>query len=184
MIHLHFAAPAAKFLIKIHADVFFLFRLSRICYYTNIELAMRFPEEFLSLIQDGMDQRKTDMPAEEARSKQTECNPRVKTHVTGVMANGIGNFLYLDTKQFGKGADLTLTVMVLTLKRLMQYYTEKKMAWPHTLFYQLDNACSENKNRFFFRFCGLLVYWGIFEEVCLLLLFLKLPRQLTNIAKN
>jgi len=36
---------------------------------------------------------------------------------------------------------------------------------PPTMTLQLDNACGDNKNRFVFAFCSLLVHRGVFREI-------------------
>ena len=37
--------------------------------------------------------------------------------------------------------------------------------FPPTLYLQLDNTCKENKNRFLFGYCAMLVRLGLFEKV-------------------
>lgn len=141
------------------------FRLQRNKYYKHIFKASQEPQKYMSLIIDGMDQKKTDLPSPRYKSKATDGNQRINTHVTGVLANGIGALLFYDTKEFGKGPNSVMTILVETFRRLLQHYKDKKLSWPKVLYLQMDNAASENKNKFVLRFCALLVHFGLFEKV-------------------
>lgn len=148
------------------------FREQRNKYHHHIGKACVNPSKCLSIIMDGMDQAKTDLPQPVKKSKATTSNPWLKTHVTGVMVNGHGNFLFMDTKEFGKCVNLTITVLLSTLKFIMKkVYAQDRRSWPDVLYLQMDNAASENKNKYMLRFCALLVHWGLFKKVFVLIHF-------------
>lgn len=123
-----------------------------------------------------MDQTKTEIPQPLYQSKATVGKPRLPTHVVGVLANGHGAMLYWELKQFGKGPDLAITTLSKALGVLMDKYGRDKCRWPEVLYLQMDNAASENKNQWIFRYCGMLVHFGLFKKVSSIL-FLNFARR-------
>lgn len=119
----------------------------------------------MSLIIDGMDQKKTNIPAPLFGSKSTDGLKHLQTHVVGVLANGHGAMLFWEMKQFGKGPDLAISNICRALHVMTDKYSNDKSRWPDVLYLQMDNAASENKNHWIFRLAGLLVHFGIFKKV-------------------
>lgn len=133
------------------------------------EASCLYPKRFLTIIIDGMDQKKTNIPilyTKARNSKQISNLQQVRTHLLGVLAHrdsetsgmrkvGFGHF---DLMQYPHDANLNLTVLLETL-------CEFKDALGTELHLQTDSA-SDNKNKTVLGFLGLLVHLGIFEETC------------------
>lgn len=131
------------------------------------EATCLYPKRFLTIIIDGMDQKKTNIPilyTKARNSKQISNLQQVRTHLLGVLVHrdsetsgmrkvGFGHF---DLMQYPHDANLNLTVLLETL-------CEFKDALGTELHLQTDSA-SNNKNKTVLGFLGLLVHLGIFEE--------------------
>ncbi len=78
------------------------------------------------------------------------------------VATGKVPFVFADFKQFPYDPNLTMNVLLQTL-----LLNRRRMG--RTLFLQLDNCFRENKNRHVICFIALLVEYGVFEEVILIL---------------
>ena len=74
--------------------------------------------------------------------------------------------MLVDIMQYPHDPNLTCNVLAISLT---QKYPEGKM--PPKLYVQMDNCGRENKNRFFFAFCGLMIAKGLvkFLEVAFLM---------------
>ena len=71
------------------------FSLERRKYYKHITKARRDPTKYLSLIIDGMDQSKTEIPHTVYRSTLTSSLWKLRTQLVGVIAHGRGIFWFL-----------------------------------------------------------------------------------------
>ena len=106
----------------------------------------------------GMDQSKTFLPHFRDKSKDVANMWKLKMHVTGSIVHGRGVYGFFDMGQWPHASNLTITV----LENILYMYRNEI---PPTLYLQLDNCGRENKNRFVFSFCSLLVELGIFDKV-------------------
>ena len=135
-----------------------LYRREREKYDKHIKKAKRHPDQYLSVIIDGMDQKVTSLPHFIQESKTTNGAWKLLTHVTGAIVHGRGHHAFLDLNEVPHDANITLTV----LTTLLQRYSHRL---PPVLYLQMDNCARDNKNRFLFAFLSLLVELGIFRKV-------------------
>lgn len=155
---LHWILPTLLWIIFF---LFFVFcREERQRYYTNRQLAIEDCKEYLSVIIDGMDQNKTNVPHLVRVPKSCQNLWSLMTHLTGCLVHGSGNYGYFDFLQWSHDCNLTLTTLLLTLVELSQ-----KGPLPHKMLLQMDNCVRENKNKFVMAFMALLVEKQIFIEV-------------------
>ena len=139
----------------------FLFcRQERKRYYSNRQAAIESPSEYLSIIIDGMDQNKTNLPHLIRIPKSCQNLWCLHTHLTGCLVHGFGTFGYFDFLQWSHDTNLTLTCLLLTLAKLCE---EKPL--PMKLLLQMDNCVRENKNKYVMAFLAYLVQMKIFVEV-------------------
>lgn len=132
-------------------------------YHLHREKSRSQPDKYLTIIIDGMDQSKTNIPALIPESKSTSSLTRLRTHLTGAIVHTQsphGKLLYAfyDMMQWPHDSNLTLEVLSSILVSLRDRL-------PPTLYLQLDNCGRENKNKFFLGFCALLVAKGVFKKV-------------------
>ena len=69
-------------------------RLERRKYYKHCRKARQEPDKHMSIILDGMDQAKTNLPHFQQKTKQTSGSWKLKTHVTGAIVHGQGVYGY------------------------------------------------------------------------------------------
>ena len=135
------------------------FRQERARYYLNREKARQEPQKYLSIIIDGMDQNKTDLP-HFTRKNKSACNMWVlRTHVTGAIVHGKRSFAFIDVHLWPHDSNLTINILLQLLLQLKEL--------PPVLYLQLDNCYRENKNQFLFGFLALLVHHKLFIEVAI-----------------
>jgi len=138
-------------------------------YYKHRDKAKRNPNEYLSLIMDGMDQAKLKVPNYVTTTKDNSAQVDVK--LSGVKAHGLGEYFYFSTNEFKTGANLNIECLHRTLIDLRRTYDEEIAkpdstfkTFPHTLYLQVDGG-SENKNRYLKAYCDRLVAFGLFKKV-------------------
>lgn len=136
------------------------YREQRQRYYTNRLAGIDKPRETLSLIIDGMDQNKTNIPHFVRLTKSAQNLWTLRTHLSGVLVHGKGNYGFFDFLQWPHDCNLTITCLLLTLLEI----TNKSTLPPH-LYLQMDNCVRENKNKYVMAFLSLLVEIGMFSEV-------------------
>ena len=112
----------------------------------------------MSIILDGMDQSKTFLPRFVQQAKQVSNMWKLKTHVTGAIVHGHGVYGYFDSCQWPHASNMTIHVLV----NILYMYRDNL---PDTLYLQMDNCGRENKNRFVFAFCALLVELKVFRKI-------------------
>lgn len=124
----------------------------------------------LSVIIDGADQAKFALPRFPTQTKR-EGGHGMKQKVTGVLFHG--SVLRQDLLCFFTAADNIpsgANQTIDALSRALFVLLEKREAHgihgiPEQLHIQLDNTSKDNKNRFFFAFCDLMVHVGLFCRV-------------------
>jgi hypothetical protein len=89
-------------------------REERDIYYKKRELARSSGDSYLSLIVDGADQSAYQLPWFWQRTKATSQAARLKLHLTGVIAHGIGAFVYTTTEKWAADSSLTIEVPIPT----------------------------------------------------------------------
>ncbi|WAR30311.1 hypothetical protein MAR_032853, partial [Mya arenaria] len=122
------------------------------------------PTKYMSIIIDGMDQSKTNLPHFTGRlPKSLSAADLLKTHITGAICHGHGGmYSFLDINQFLHDPNLTIDIILRVLEKTA---TANDNRLPPTLFLQADNCVRENKNQYVLGFCELLVKERIFNEV-------------------
>ena len=66
----------------------------------------------LSVIVDGMDQSKTDIPHIMSNPKALAGHRTLETHVTGIRAHGQLTMMVIDCQQFKHDSNLTLEILL------------------------------------------------------------------------
>ena len=130
-------------------------RQERKYYYQNQEKARAEPEKYMTIIIDGMDQTKTNIPLLLQETKSTQNLYRLQTHHTGSIVqchtrspHGKHHYAFFDLMQWSHDSNLVLQVLGHVLN-------DFKESLPQILYLQLDNTSRENKNRFIFGFCAM-----------------------------
>ena len=138
--------------------LFYNFSSERRKYYKHSEKARRNPTKYLSIIIDGMDQSKTDLPHFSRKAKAVTGMTLLKTHLTGVIVHGLDILGYWDIRQWPHASNLTINI-------LLEVLTSMKDKLPPVWYLQMDNCGRENKNRFVLAMCCYLVELGIFQKI-------------------
>lgn len=136
-------------------------RQQRDKYYKHRRKAMS-PEgrkRYLSMIIDGMDQKKTYVPVMGSRIKDE--SPLVQ-RLIGVKVHGHRSYVFIVDDNTPGGANLIADIVRRVLNDLN---TRGELPYQNpTLYLQVDN-CSENKNKVVFGFLTHLVRLGIFQKI-------------------
>ncbi len=136
-------------------------------YLKNRRLAVLYPEKYMSIAIDAMDQSKTSVPNIRNSSKKYSEVNQMTVSLMGVIIHGHmpGAVIFPVTPQFPKDGSLVMQVLLNTLKMVREQSGTSK--WPRTLFLQLDNAPNQNKCRAIFGVLSALVQIGLFDRVCI-----------------
>ena len=140
-------------------------RTERKKYHRHREKSRANPEKFMTIIIDGMDQAKTNLPNTKMIAKSTSALWRLRTHVTGVLVHtkapcGKLAFSFVDLLQWPHDSNLTISLLL----DVLIYYKEHYLL-PKTLYVQMDNTSRENKNKFVLGFFAILVELRVFQKV-------------------
>ena len=81
----------------------------------------KYQDKYLSLIIDGMDQDKTDIPHIISNPKAMAGSYTLETHVTGVRAHRHCTLMVIDCGQFPHDSNLTIEAMLQLLHHLKVY---------------------------------------------------------------
>ena len=138
------------------------FSTERRKYYKHIFKAKKYPEKYMSLIIDGMDQKTTSLPKPKLLSKLTSNAWRLACHVVAVIVHGRGNHVYVDVGEIPQDSNTTCNILVNTLLK----YADQL---PPVLYVQMDNTVRENKNQFVFGLFCALIELNVFQKVCVFL---------------
>ncbi|XP_071500356.1 uncharacterized protein [Diadema antillarum] len=133
-------------------------KTERLKYYKHAQKARKYPEKYISIIIDGMDQKSTSIPRFYRMSKSLSAAWRLPSHITGTIVHGRGQHMFVDTKEYPHDSNLTSTILLQVLHR---YAT----TLPDTLYLQMDNCGRENKNQCILGLCALLVELDVFKKV-------------------
>lgn len=94
------------------------FRNEREKYAKHRHKAEHTPAKYLSVIIDGMDQDKTDIPHIISNPKALVGNQTLETHITGVKVHGRLTLMAIDCGQFKHDSNLTLEVLMRVMMEL------------------------------------------------------------------
>jgi hypothetical protein len=125
-------------------------------YYKHKDKARNFPSKYLSIIADGMDQKKTCLPRSRANPKLLGPENQVQFKLQGVLVHNHGMFTYIIPPWVHGTANLVISTLHRTLQQL-EYI-------PPVLYLQLDGA-SQNKCDTMMAYCDWLVSTEIFRKV-------------------
>ena len=70
-------------------------RQQRLRYYHHRRKALKFPDKYLSMIMDAMDQAKCDLPHVMRQSKSSEKQQKLKHKLMAAMVHGVGTYVYV-----------------------------------------------------------------------------------------
>lgn len=142
-------------------------QLEREAYYVRRAQAEMRPNAILSVILDGMDQNKSDLPHYALWNAPSGSGQmKLKTHIMGSIVHGRGKYFFVDHREIPHDTNLSLSCL---LKILAQESQDGTL--PATLYVQLDNTTRENKNKYFLGMMAYLVKKGYLEEVYISFLF-------------
>lgn len=95
-----------------------MFRSEREKYAKHRCKSEKFPSKYMSVIVDGMDQEKTDIPHIITNPKAMSGSYKLETHVTGIRAHGHSTMMVIDCGQFPHDTNLTIQVLLQLFYRL------------------------------------------------------------------
>ena len=144
-----------------------IFRAERHKYYHHREKSRSEPQKYATIIIDGMDQSKTNLPHLTQCTKSMQNLWKLRTHLTGALLHtqatkGKLAYGFYDLLQWPHDCNITIHILL----HVLQDIAKRMSIFPDILYIQLDNCYRENKNRFFFGFCALLVQLKIVKKVC------------------
>jgi hypothetical protein len=123
--------------------------------------AMNEPDQYMSLIIDGMDQNTTWIPKFKQSVKGIESR-YIKTHLCGVLVHGIGLYCHVWIDAHHKHDSNQVVTSIMEVVRDVK---QRRSRLPLYLRIQADNCGRENKNVYILALCGTLVALGIFKEI-------------------
>ena len=119
------------------------------------------PSNIWTILLDAATERTMTLPRLKRRAKLFGTRPFFKQKLMAAYAYGYGFVPYLVHESQKFGANLTFTVLWLTLTRM---YKDRKR-WPQELHITIDNTSGENKNTAMLAFCSWLVQSGKVKRV-------------------
>jgi hypothetical protein len=128
-------------------------------------LGLQRPDDFLSLIIDGMDNQKTQLPRVEGKLYSKTLNnvgEFLGTKLLAVLAHGYGFYGGWCLPRYEGGSSLICTVLLRVIQLIK---TQRGGTLPPVLLIQADNCGRENKNQFVLAFLGWLLHKGYFQEI-------------------
>ncbi len=138
--------------------------VGRTRYMERALLAKAFPDQFLHVCIDGMDNKKTNLPHCHASllTKEVEgAGTELQTKLLGALVDGVAFYTFLTFPTYVHASGLTWTGFLCVLESLRK----AGRPIPPILFLQLDNAGRDNKNQFALAFLGYMVHVGIFKRI-------------------
>ncbi len=133
-------------------------------YYARRLQAQQQPDQFMSLIMDGMNT--PSFPLKMPMPKGTSRIDRLKLHVLGFIDHGNNSYhMFGSLDHWSHGSNYVTSILWTYLQTRMKTCIEEGTTWPHTLYLQIDNCWRENKNTTLFGFLALLIKHGWFREI-------------------
>ena len=131
----------------------------RLKYYKHRRKARDDPRRYLSIIIDGMDQKKTNCPV---LGRNVKDESPLTQRVIGVKVHGIGCLVYICDETVKGGANLIIDI----LRRTLLYLDDngKLPCVNPSLYLQIDN-CGENINKTLIAFLTDLVRKKVFRKI-------------------
>jgi hypothetical protein len=117
--------------------------------------------KYLSIIIDGMDQKKTGIPFAYNGPKAVKELTPYKSSVVGVIVHGFEARAFVVEPFWKHDSDLTIEILIRTFIRILE--AGHKLA--PVLYLQMDNCWRENKNQHVFTFLAILVKLNIFRKI-------------------
>ena len=113
----------------------------RNAYHDTVALARAYPEKYLSIVIDTMDQKKTHLPRFFNLVKD-QAYSHLRVRCVGVIVHGKVNVKrgFFLTSQWSCDSNVTIECLVRTLESIGWHNL------PNTIFIQMDNTSKENKN--------------------------------------
>jgi hypothetical protein len=131
----------------------------------RIQFGLTMKDEFLSLIVDGMDNQKTQLPRLEGKLHSKTLNnvgEFLATKLLGVLAHGYGFYGGWCLPRYEGGSNLVCTVLLRVIQIIK---AQRQGTLPPVLLIQADNCGRENKNQYMIAFLGWLLLKGYFKEI-------------------
>lgn len=115
----------------------------------------------LSMILDGMDQRKTQIPYAYNKAKEVADVVAYRTSIIGVITHGFEARAYVVEPLWKHDSDLTIEILCRSLLRILEEGLPLAPVW----YLQMDNCWRENKNQHVMTFLALLLKLGMFRKI-------------------
>ena len=138
-------------------------RAEKSLYYDNRERGRTQPKEFMSVIIDGADCSKHELPHFAEASKASCDSTNIKMHVYGALIHGYRSIIATMPDHEAQGHNVTVQM----LWQCINTHYREKLYLPKVLLLQLDNTTKQNKGQYLFGFLSLLVERGVFKKVLL-----------------
>ena len=143
--------------LRLHLE---MIKAEKLTYYGNRARARLWPHRFLSIIIDGADQSKHDMPHFKDQSHLSSEAKKIKMHLYGGLVHGRGAYAFTMPDHEPQGHNTTIQCLHAILCHILL-----TSLIPPILKLQLDNTTKQNKGQYLFGYLALLVEYGIFEYV-------------------
>ena len=133
----------------------------KLAYYSNRREAIDWPDDCMSIIEDGMDTNKTGCPS---NADQKAASNIVTQHIQGLKNHGRRKVVWRSFPHINTGFNLAAYCLVEEIKFQMEHCIKHDLPFPHTLFYQSDGGC-ENTAFAMFGLMEILVHYDVFERI-------------------
>jgi len=134
---------------------------ARDAYYRRIVKATMNPEQYMSLIIDGADQKNNALPHHCKEGKATSALWKQPVHNMGVLSHGRQPFSFLCNDSMKQGTN----VSVEALHRVLLHTKKQEGKLPPNLFLQLDNTCKQCKSQYMLGYLGSLLDSNVFARI-------------------